>query len=993
MRRCGLSARNSSTRKPWAFLVALSTVMWLAVPFVGMATAGHTATHDLECEPETAQNQVNTQHTVTCYVLDTAVSEVIRFEINSDTDGDTPITPDGTDSTCTAADAPNTTGETGGPAFDNDVTVDDCAYSFTYTGPAAARSDLIRAWIDDDSNIATTDFDTAEGRDATAVPGNIQPEPDDTDVVDKSWFSAALATATLDCDDEAGNDSDNGFAGNDTQTNPQGQSELYTCKVFNDNGAGGGIADNGIQEGSEAAIGGMVIDAENLGGANDPDTAGQPDVTTSPPNNAAADYPNACTTAANGQCTFTLTASENELGTADVCFWVDDDNDNVYSDGGNENDGGSCGEAPATEDGDLTDVVSKTWATSAATFLDVEPEFDSNATTAAPGTQHVMTATVTDQFGAPVQNAPVDWQLTGRNGAAGDGGGGPITLCDNTTTNANGQVTCTITDEGTTADPIAAPPAHEDDVVQACISANTAGFACAVPADLDGSTNEDENNDSSDQVEKFWFTSLTAIDEIGVDMDNSCSTPFAETATNSVTDTHNLCVVVQDAADNGLPGRQVQLQTSVGYFEGPNGENLGQSITRSTDQNGEIDVDINSTDSGNATITATSGSVSDTARKTWQHEEPRNIDCTPETATNPPGTRHNIICAVTDVFGNPTPGDIVTFIIDSGPGHWIETAVENENDGRRCTFQSSSDTIPARCSAVVGNDGNARATLETFDSEEGTTAVHAHILNDWSGGSDSEPDGDPDDDECNQPAGTSDEPGGDLGNDAATTPGNCFDDVTKTWSNEDVPECSNGADDDNDGETDFPDDPGCDSADDDSEGTRIVQSGPCSTFPEGSRTQRSEGGQIIVGTSGDDVLNGTGGNDIICGLNGNDIINGRGGRDQIVGNAGNDTVGGGGGKDTVRGNSGRDSLSGNSGNDVLLGGDSRDTLKGNAGIDTLRGEGGGDTLQGGDGQDVLKGGGGDDTLRGGDGADALDGGAGTDQCFGNAGSDRIRRCE
>ena len=55
---------------------------------------------------------------------------------------------------------------------------------------------------------------------------------------------------------------------------------------------------------------------------------------------------------------------------------------------------------------------------------------------------------------------------------------------------------------------------------------------------------------------------------------------------------------------------------------------------------------------------------------------------------------------------------------------------------------------------------------------------------------------------------------------------------------------------------------------------------------------------IIVGTTGNDTLNGTAGNDLILGLGGNDTLNGLGGNDILVGGAGTDTLNGGLGNDT-----------------------------------------------------------------------------------------------
>jgi Tol biopolymer transport system component len=95
----------------------------------------------------------------------------------------------------------------------------------------------------------------------------------------------------------------------------------------------------------------------------------------------------------------------------------------------------------------------------------------------------------------------------------------------------------------------------------------------------------------------------------------------------------------------------------------------------------------------------------------------------------------------------------------------------------------------------------------------------------------------------------------------------------------------------------------------------------------------------IVGTAGDDVLNGGSGDDIICGLGGNDRINGAGGNDILLGGAGDDTISGG---------DGADSLVGGAGSDTLIGGRAADVLNS---IDIIQGN---DTLDGGPGQDSCR---------------------------------------
>jgi Ca2+-binding RTX toxin-like protein len=114
----------------------------------------------------------------------------------------------------------------------------------------------------------------------------------------------------------------------------------------------------------------------------------------------------------------------------------------------------------------------------------------------------------------------------------------------------------------------------------------------------------------------------------------------------------------------------------------------------------------------------------------------------------------------------------------------------------------------------------------------------------------------------------------------------------------------------------------------------------------------------IVGTGGNDRINGTGRRDVIVGVGGHDRINGRGGGDVICG---------GGGRDLIRGKSGDDELSGGGKRDVLLGQQGNDLVTGAGGADVLLGLPGNDRLQSGPGSDFLVGGSGDDLYAGGGG--------------------------
>ncbi|MCB9978898.1 MAG: type I secretion C-terminal target domain-containing protein [Rhodospirillales bacterium] len=99
--------------------------------------------------------------------------------------------------------------------------------------------------------------------------------------------------------------------------------------------------------------------------------------------------------------------------------------------------------------------------------------------------------------------------------------------------------------------------------------------------------------------------------------------------------------------------------------------------------------------------------------------------------------------------------------------------------------------------------------------------------------------------------------------------------------------------------------------------------------------------QDVLGTNGDDVLNGLDRSllkaDHVIGKDGNDTISGGAGNDWLEGGDGNDTLTGGSGDDLIEGGTGDDSLRGSAGNDRLLGGSGSDTYHYSSGdgLDTI----------------------------------------------------------
>ena len=150
-----------------------------------------------------------------------------------------------------------------------------------------------------------------------------------------------------------------------------------------------------------------------------------------------------------------------------------------------------------------------------------------------------------------------------------------------------------------------------------------------------------------------------------------------------------------------------------------------------------------------------------------------------------------------------------------------------------------------------------------------------------------------------------------------------------------------------------------------------------------------DGADTLDGGDGDDLLDGGNDGDMLSGGLGNDRLFGQGGADNLSGGDGNDTLNGGDGADTMDGGTGLDDLTGGLGDDMMLGGFGNDTLRGNDGADTLEGGNGNDLLDGGGDNDLLDGQIGRDNLFGGSGADTLLGGADNDTLNGGEGADSL----
>ncbi len=116
----------------------------------------------------------------------------------------------------------------------------------------------------------------------------------------------------------------------------------------------------------------------------------------------------------DGEATFTFTNTLAATNTIEA--WIDFDNDGVR------------------DADEPRDTATKTWVVSTPSALDAEPE----SATVVIGTQHTITAAVTDQFGNPVPNVRVRARVTGANpqtldcGITGSNGTRPCQYTGNT---------------------------------------------------------------------------------------------------------------------------------------------------------------------------------------------------------------------------------------------------------------------------------------------------------------------------------------------------------------------------------------------------------------------------------------------------------------------------------------------------------------------------------------------------------------------------------
>ncbi|MEM8721569.1 MAG: lasso RiPP family leader peptide-containing protein [Cyanobacteria bacterium P01_G01_bin.39] len=92
-------------------------------------------------------------------------------------------------------------------------------------------------------------------------------------------------------------------------------------------------------------------------------------------------------------------------------------------------------------------------------------------------------------------------------------------------------------------------------------------------------------------------------------------------------------------------------------------------------------------------------------------------------------------------------------------------------------------------------------------------------------------------------------------------------------------------------------------------------------------------GSLVVGSDGDETLEGGSGNDTIFAEGGDDTITGGSGDDELLAGSGDDIVSAGSGNDAIFAEGGDDTITGGSGNDTITGVIDSNTLTGGSGSD------------------------------------------------------------
>ncbi|HEX9766769.1 MAG TPA: cell wall-binding repeat-containing protein [Nitriliruptorales bacterium] len=524
------------------------------------------------------------------------------------------------------------------------ITGNDGTCSDTYSS-ATAGTDSFTFWVNQTTG-------------GTAGPDAGEPQ----DTVTKTWVAGPdnVGDVTIDCEDGTLTFDDDSEIPSDpydwnmkTCVNPtEDPSETFTVTVVDD---GDGDPIQGV-----TIIWTVEHDNNHESGDDEDDTTFEGGT------GIETDAEVRCTTDADGQCSVTLTNATPEDGDHTIV------------------------RATVAGTSDSEDIQ-KVWEDREADSLTVTPGHAVNEI----GTDHTVTATVLDQFGDPFETE-VDFIVTGRNPSGTNG-------LDVETT--DGVASFTYTDTGPTN-------SEGTDNIDVRVDGNDDETA---DSGWNGvGTLEDLNNI------KEWLEDVTAADvavEFETTGDDVCDSTLGDgtpgfdatwdddEATNTVDDTHVLCASAKNADGDVLYGRTITFTSSgVGHFEDLDGNDVDSPHTVMIDETGYAQIVVHSTEAGEQTVTASIDDASDTASKTWEAGDARNIELTPPSQVAAPGGLASVTATVTDRFGNPVEGVDVD-ATESGPG----------------AFRNGVN------SGTTDANGQVVFEVETNDTESGNQTVTATI--------------------------------------------------------------------------------------------------------------------------------------------------------------------------------------------------------------------------------------------------------------------------
>jgi hypothetical protein len=302
--------------------------------------------------------------------------------------------------------------------------------------------------------------------------------------------------------------------------------------------------------------------------------------------------------------------------------------------------------------------AAKTWVAGAPATLTLTPAEATNPV----GAQHCVTAAARDAFGNPTPGITVRFAVTGAvntTGSAPTDGTGDATFC------------------------YQGPRLTGTDVI-----------AAYADADADGTPDAGEPGGAAT---KTWVAAAPAT-----------LTLTPATATNPVGGEHCVTAAVTDAFGNATPGITVRFTV---------GGAVNTTGSAPTDATGRATLCYRSPLlTGTDAITAyadvdqdgtqDAGEPGGEAAKTWVAAPPATLTLTPGSASNPIGTQHCVMAAVSDAFGNPTPDITVRFRVTGAVNTTGSTTTEADG---RAIFCYEGPLIPGadHIAAYADADGDA----------------------------------------------------------------------------------------------------------------------------------------------------------------------------------------------------------------------------------------------------------------------------------------------